>query len=148
MHKSKFVFSCLEKTKKERAFLNSIFLFSAERKKQQAFLNSVFLFSAERKKEIRLAKLIFHFLVGQSTIKSVEILSLEIDLLVGRKVHGLTSPGLRFCVRRLWRAADEIVETSNRREKYVPYSLYADLASRIKGCLALLIGQTKMKRTT
>ena len=36
-----------------------------------------------------------------------------------------------------WRAADEIVETSNRREKYVPYSLYADLATRIKACLCL-----------
>ena len=36
-----------------------------------------------------------------------------------------------------WRAADEIVKTSNRREKYVPYSLYADLASRIKACLCL-----------
>ena len=81
-------------TKKERAFLDSVFLFSAFlksgfsflRRKEKgmcAFLNSVLLFSAERKKEIRLARLIFHFLVGHSTKKSAEIL----DLLVERKVH-------------------------------------------------------------
>ena len=50
-----------------------------------------------------------------------------------------------------WRAADEIVETSNRREKYVPYSLYADLASRIKdqGLFSFTDRpEIKMKRTT
>ena len=37
-----------------------------------------------------------------------------------------------------WRAADEIVKTLNRREKYVSYSLYADLASPIKAYLCLV----------
>ena len=60
-----------------RTFLNSVFLFSAERKKERVFMNSVCFFSAKRKKEIRRAKLIFHFLVGQSTMKSAEIHFLE-----------------------------------------------------------------------
>ena len=83
-------------TQTEKGTRVSEFRFSFLHRKEKgtcAFLNSVFLFSTERKKEIRLAKLIFHFLVGHSTMKSSEIL----DLLVERKVHA-PSGYIRDCI--------------------------------------------------
>ena len=58
-------FSCLGKTKKERTFLNSIFLFSAERKKERAFMNSVFLFSVKRKNKRAFLNFVFLFFRGK-----------------------------------------------------------------------------------
>ena len=76
-HVSEFRFSFLRGKEKGTRVYEFHFFFSAKRKKQRAFLNFVFLFSAERKKEIRRAKLISHFPVGQSTVKSAEIHFLE-----------------------------------------------------------------------
>ena len=46
-------------------FLNSIFLFSAERKKERTFMNSVFLFSAKRKKKRVFLNFVFLFFHGK-----------------------------------------------------------------------------------
>ena len=85
-----FIFVSFRKRKKECISLNLFFVLFRKNAKERAFLNSAFLFAAEGKKEICHTKLILHFLVGQRTMKSAEILFLENWFF--RKVHAPNMP--------------------------------------------------------
>ena len=72
MHDLEFLF-CFPQ-KKKKGMYQTEFVFVPSKKTKGARISEFcFSFATERKKEICHASLIFHFLVGQNTMKSTEI---------------------------------------------------------------------------